>query len=75
VTAALGEDPAGPKAQALAVRWKKMVAGFTGGDPEVQKGLNKMWADKQSWPAEERSRFQIDPRVQEFIVAAMKHLS
>ncbi len=74
VTAALGEDPAGPTAQALAVRWKKMVAGFTGGDPEVQKGLNKMWADKQSWPAEERSRFQIDPRVQEFIVTAMKHL-
>jgi transketolase len=72
VTATLGEDPAGPKAQELAARWRQLVGAFTGGDPEVQKGLNKMWADKPSWPAEERSRFQIDPRVQEFIVQAMK---
>jgi DNA-binding transcriptional MerR regulator len=72
VTAALGEDPAGPTGQALAARWKNMVAGFTGGDPDVQKGLNKMWADKQNWPAEDRQRFSIDPRVQEFIVKAMK---
>jgi MerR family transcriptional regulator, thiopeptide resistance regulator len=71
VTAALAEDPAGPKAQSLAARWRTLVAGFTGGDPEVQKGLNKMWADKDNWPAENRERFQIDPRVQEFIVKAM----
>jgi len=71
VTAALGEDPAGPAAQALAARWRALVAGFTGGDPDVQKGLNKMWADKANWPADERHRFSLDPRVQEFIVKAM----
>jgi MerR family transcriptional regulator, thiopeptide resistance regulator len=71
VTAALGEDPAAPRAQALAARWRTLVEGFTGGDPEVQKGLNKMWADKDNWPAEKREKFQIDPRVQEFIVKAM----
>jgi DNA-binding transcriptional MerR regulator len=72
VTAALGEDPAGPNAQALAARWRTLLEGFTGGDPEVQKGLNKMWADKENWPADRRERFHIDPRVQEFIVKAMK---
>ena len=71
VTAALGEDPAGPKAQALAARWRKLVEAFTGGDPEVQKGLNTMWADKENWPAQERERFRIDPRVQELITKAM----
>jgi DNA-binding transcriptional MerR regulator len=72
VEAALGEDPAGPKAQALAARWRTLVEGFTGGDPEIQKGLNKMWADKQHWPAAERERFHIRPDVQEFIARAMK---
>ena len=71
VTAALGEDPAGLNAQALASRWRTLVEGFTGGDPEVQNGLNRMWADKANWPAQEQQRFQIDPRVQEFIVKAM----
>src|SRR5262249_24940828 len=37
VDAALGEDPAGQKAQALAARWRTLVEGFTGGDPEIQQ--------------------------------------
>ena len=73
VEAALGDDPAGPTAQALAARWRTLVEGFTGGDPEIQKGLNAMWHDNANWPAEERARFHIDPRVQEFIVAALAH--
>ncbi|MBI3491776.1 MAG: MerR family transcriptional regulator [Acidobacteria bacterium] len=72
VEAALGEDPADPKAQALAARWRKLVDGFTGGDPEIQKGLNRMWADKANWPKGDAKRFQINPAVQEFIVKAMK---
>jgi len=51
VEAALGEDPASDKVQALADRWAKLVQGFTGGDPEIQKGLNKMYSDRQNWPA------------------------
>jgi DNA-binding transcriptional MerR regulator len=39
-----GEDPTGPKARALAARWKELVEGFTGGDPVVTKGLGKLWA-------------------------------
>jgi len=51
VEASLGEDPASEKVQALAERWAKLVQGFTGGDAEIQKGLSKMYADKQNWPA------------------------
>jgi DNA-binding transcriptional MerR regulator len=71
VGAALGEDPAGPTAQALAARWRTLVEEFSGGDPEVQKGLNRMWADKANWPAGDAQRFQIDPAAQAFIVKAM----
>ena len=71
VEAALGESPSSPKAQALAARWRTLTAGFTGGDPEIQAGLNRMWADRHNWPSVERARVQIDPRVQDFIVKAM----
>jgi MerR family transcriptional regulator, thiopeptide resistance regulator len=71
VERALDEDPAGPKAQALTARWRTLVEGFTGGDRDIQQGLNNMWSDKENWPARERERFHIDPRVQEFIIRAM----
>ena len=51
VEAALGEDPASEKAQALADRWSNLVAGFTGGDPAIQQGLSKMYADQRNWPS------------------------
>jgi hypothetical protein len=72
VEAALGDDPASPQAQALAARWRTLVEGFTGGDPEIQKGLNKMWADKDNWPTQERERFTIKPEIQDFIMKAMR---
>src|SRR5262245_38177273 len=72
VEAALGEPVTSPRAQALAARWRKLVEGFTGGDREVQKGLNKMWADKANWPAGPAKEFVIKPEVQTFIAAAMK---
>lgn len=72
VEAALGEDPAGPKAQALAARWRKLLEGFTGGDPEIQKGLNQMWADQANWPEPQRSAYKIKPEVQDFIMKAMR---
>jgi DNA-binding transcriptional MerR regulator len=65
------EPVSSPQAQALAARWRKLLEGFTGGDPEVQKGLNKMWADQQNWPGELRGEYSIDPRVQDFITRAM----
>jgi DNA-binding transcriptional MerR regulator len=51
VEAALGEDPTSPKVQALAARWRKLVEGFTGGNREVQAGLNKLYADHANWPS------------------------
>jgi hypothetical protein len=43
-------DPASAKARALAQRWSELIRGFTGGDPEVRKGLGKLYADQQNWP-------------------------
>lgn len=45
------QDPAGAPARGLAERWAGMTRGFTGGDPEIQKGLNKLYADQANWPA------------------------
>ena len=70
VEASLGEDPAGEKVQALAERWVKLVQGFTGGDPEIQKGLNKMYADKQNWPATFPKPFSDE--VQAFMMNALE---
>ena len=69
VEASLGEDPASEKVQALAERWVNLVRGFTGGDPEIQKGLNKMYADKQNWPATMPKPFSDE--VQAFIQKAI----
>lgn len=66
-----GEDPASEKSQALAARWSELIRGFTGGNPEIQKGLNKMYSDRNNWPASMPKPFGDD--VQAFIVAAMKH--
>ena len=46
----LDADPAGAKAQSFVDRWDELLRGFTGGDPEVQSGLNKLYADKKGWP-------------------------
>jgi hypothetical protein len=27
-----------------------LIRGFTGGNPEIQAGLNKMYADQTNWP-------------------------
>ena len=74
VEAILDEDPAGEKAQALGARWKELVKGFTGGDPQVGAGLNKLYADRPNWPAqvtEQMAPFS-NPRVWEFMGRVMK---
>ena len=64
-----GTDPAGAEGQALAARWSELIKGFTGGDPEIQQGLNKMYADKANWPASFPRPYGDD--VQAFIMQAM----
>jgi MerR family transcriptional regulator, thiopeptide resistance regulator len=50
VQAALGEDPASDKVQALAARWIALVEEFTGGDAEITAGVGRLYADQANWP-------------------------
>ena len=63
------EDPASDKARKLAERWSSFARGFTGGDAEVQKGLNKLYADPGGWPASFKKPWSDD--VEAFIKKAM----
>ena len=65
-----GEDPASEKSQALAGRWAELIKGFTGGNPEIQKGLNRMYSDRENWPALMPKPFSDE--VQEFIAKAIQ---
>jgi DNA-binding transcriptional MerR regulator len=67
IESSLNEDPASAKAQSLLARWRNLVDEFTGGDPEIQSGLNAMYSDQQNWPDSPRQRWAIRPEIQEFI--------
>ena len=71
VEACLNENPAGPKAQALAERWRALLEQFTGGDPEIQKGLNAMWAGSANWPAKVKAQSLVRPELQEYMRKAL----
>jgi hypothetical protein len=74
VEAALAENPASGKAQALAARWSGLVEEFTGRDPEVSTGLKKLYADNANWPSRAQQQmqpFRISPQVWAFIERAM----
>ncbi len=73
VEAAFDEDPAGAKAQALGDRWAKLVEGFTGGDPEIAKGLNKLYSDRSNWPGHVQQQMQpySNKRVWEYMSRVM----
>ena len=69
VEAAVGEDPASEKVQKLAARWVELLRGFTGGNPAIQEGLNKMYADKANWPTSMPKPFSDE--VQQFMMKAV----
>jgi MerR family transcriptional regulator, thiopeptide resistance regulator len=69
VAVAAGEDPAGENAQALAAHWSELLKGFTGGNPEIQDGLNRMYADRANWPASMPKPFSDE--VQAFMMKAI----
>ena len=52
--AAENADPAGPEAQDLAARYSSLIQGFTGGDPEVARGLNKWWENFDALSEDQR---------------------
>jgi len=74
VEAALGEDPASEKAQALGARWKKLVGQFTVDDRGIADGLNKMYADRPNWPAHVKEYMApfSNPKVWEFMGRVLK---
>lgn len=72
VEAALGEDPASAKSQALAGRWRELVKGFTGGDPDITKSVGRMWKDRANWPKDmDQKAPRIRPEVWAFINKAI----
>ena len=42
---ALGEDPAGERAQALAARWADLINQFTGGDAAIRENLERVYEE------------------------------
>jgi DNA-binding transcriptional MerR regulator len=66
-----GVAPKDERAQQLAARWRGLVQEFTGGDSEIQSGLNRMYSDEANWQTEWKKPFSNE--VQEFIFAAMKN--
>jgi len=65
--ACLDEDPAGPKGQELAFRSLELINRFTGGDPEILKGVKAMWEDRANWKRDQMSEKFNKPKVQEFL--------
>ncbi|HMV48614.1 MAG TPA: TipAS antibiotic-recognition domain-containing protein, partial [Blastocatellia bacterium] len=47
-----GVNPASERGQALGARSAALVAGFTGGNPAITEGLNKLYADQGNWPSD-----------------------
>ena len=64
-----GTKPSESRAQALATRWRGLVNEFTGGDTEIQAGLNKMYLDEKNWQTKWKKPFSDE--VQAWIVEAI----
>jgi DNA-binding transcriptional MerR regulator len=43
---AAGTDPAAPRMQAIARRWRELIEQFTGGDPGVRESLGRMYREE-----------------------------
>jgi MerR family transcriptional regulator, thiopeptide resistance regulator len=63
-----GTDPADPKVQALADRWRALIVQFTGGDPGVGSGLKRMYAEEGP---ERASRGALSAEVMEYAGRAL----
>ena len=65
-----GTKPSDERAQILAHRWRGLLNQFTGGDNQIQEGLNEMYADEKNWQIEWKKPFSDE--VQNFIFEAIK---
>lgn len=72
VEAALGGDPAGVAAQALAKRWTRLIEAFTGGDPQIAASVKALYADREDWPSDFQGKVTpLRQEVCEFIAKAV----
>lgn len=67
--------PGSGEGQALAARYWKLIEGFTGGNPAIEKGLRELYANADQWPKEgaewmKQNNPALDPAVTTFITAA-----
>lgn len=65
-----GADPNGPDVKALAKRWKSLVDGFTGGNPEIAESLVRMYQAEPDVATQQG----LDPGLFQFIGRAMASL-
>jgi len=64
-----GTDPADPRVQELAGRWRALVEQFTGGDPEIRASLQRLHETEGPSAA---SRGMVDPEVMAYAGRAMQ---
>jgi DNA-binding transcriptional MerR regulator len=62
-----GTDPASATMRQLAGRWTALLREFTGGNPGIQQGLNRMYSEEP----EVRGRTGIDPALMDYIGKAI----
>lgn len=64
-----GTDPADPRVQKLARRWKELVDSFTGRDPGIAASLQRLWKEQGSNLAAQHG-LPFDPRLMEYSAKA-----
>ena len=69
---AAGTDPADPGVQALAQRWRELIAAFTGGDMGIHDSLNRMYAEEGT---ERASRGALSADTAEYARKAVEHFT
>jgi MerR family transcriptional regulator, thiopeptide resistance regulator len=70
---ARGEDPSGAAGQELAAQRRELLRQFTGGDPEMEKNLQKLYADRSNWPENFKKPFS--DAVDTFLCQAAEELA
>ncbi|MGV8838767.1 MAG: MerR family transcriptional regulator [Bauldia sp.] len=60
-----GKAPGSPQGQAIVKRMDALIAAFTLGNPDVEQGLNALYADRANWPKD--AAMPYSPEVWDFV--------
>lgn len=63
-----GTDPKDPAVQALMKKWKSLVTAFSGGNPQIEAKLKKMYQENP----EATKHFGMDPKLFEYVEKAIQ---